>query len=150
MLVTDTWLPPSCAAMLPQKSSPPITPSVCVLAPPNAVPPQPATQAEMVMTRSAGQSRHVPTIGSQRRGAREASPFPHPPFKPCVRFSRTRLTDGPLGIVTHLLDSERSRATGAGPGPETSRSSTSPGGEAEHSAPPAEAGGGGDGPPHTR
>ena len=38
-------------------------------------------------------------IGSQGRGA-VAGPFPHPPFNPCVRFSRTRLTDGLLDMVT--------------------------------------------------
>ncbi|MEM6109336.1 LysR family transcriptional regulator, partial [Mycobacterium sp. 050272] len=32
------------------------------------------------------------SIGSQGRGGCRADPFPHPPFNPCVRFSRTRLT----------------------------------------------------------
>ena len=39
-------------------------------------------------------------IGSQGRSARNASPFPHSPFNPCVRFSRTRLTDGLIDMVT--------------------------------------------------
>jgi hypothetical protein len=39
-------------------------------------------------------------IGSQRRGAGAADPFPHSPFEPCKRFSRTRLTDGRLSMVT--------------------------------------------------
>src|SRR6266511_4164359 len=36
-------------------------------------------------------------IGSQGRGAL-ASPVPHPPFNPYVRFSRIRLTDDLLGM----------------------------------------------------
>src|SRR6202022_5130943 len=40
------------------------------------------------------------SIGSQGRGVRMADPFPHPPFNPCVRFSRTRLTDDLLDMVT--------------------------------------------------
>ncbi|HWG72613.1 MAG TPA: hypothetical protein VG184_01015 [Acidimicrobiales bacterium] len=39
-------------------------------------------------------------IGSQGRGARNADPVPHPPFNPYVRFSRIRLTDGLLDMVT--------------------------------------------------
>jgi hypothetical protein len=39
-------------------------------------------------------------IGSQGRGVRVADPFPRPPFNPCVRFSRTRLTDDLLDMVT--------------------------------------------------
>ena len=39
-------------------------------------------------------------IGSQGRAARHPSTFPHPPFNPCVRFSRTRLSDGLLDMVT--------------------------------------------------
>ena len=42
----------------------------------------------------------VVAIGSQGRGARKADPFPHPPFNPYVRFSRIRLTDGLLDMVT--------------------------------------------------
>jgi len=42
----------------------------------------------------------VVSIGSQGRGARKASPVPHPPFNPYVRFSRIRLTDGLLDMVT--------------------------------------------------
>ena len=38
-------------------------------------------------------------IGSQGRGA-VAGPVPHPPFNPYVRFSRIRLTDGLLDMVT--------------------------------------------------
>jgi hypothetical protein len=38
-------------------------------------------------------------ICSQGRRSSEAL-FPHSPFNPCVRFSRTRLTDGLLGMVT--------------------------------------------------
>ena len=38
--------------------------------------------------------------GSQGRRDRVAALIPHPPFKPCVRFSRTRLTDGLLCMVT--------------------------------------------------
>ena len=40
------------------------------------------------------------TIGSQGRGVRQADPIPHSPFNPYVRFSRLRLTDGLLGMVT--------------------------------------------------
>jgi len=43
---------------------------------------------------------HLNAIGSQGRGVRSAGPFPHPPFNPCVRFSRTRLTDDLLDMVT--------------------------------------------------
>ena len=39
-------------------------------------------------------------IGSQGRRDRVAALIPHPPFNPCVRFSRTRLTDGLLCMVT--------------------------------------------------
>jgi hypothetical protein len=39
-------------------------------------------------------------IGSQGRGVRLADPVPHPPFNPYVRFSRIRLTDGLLDMVT--------------------------------------------------
>jgi hypothetical protein len=39
-------------------------------------------------------------IGSQGRGACNASPVPHPPFELCVQFSRTQLTDGRLDMVT--------------------------------------------------
>ena len=42
----------------------------------------------------------APLIGSQGRGACNAGPVPHPPFNPCVRFSRTRLTDGLRDMVT--------------------------------------------------
>jgi hypothetical protein len=38
-------------------------------------------------------------IGSQGRGA-ASGPVPHPPFNPYVRFSRIRLTDGLLDMVT--------------------------------------------------
>lgn len=44
-------------------------------------------------------------IGSQGRGA-VAGPVPHPPFNPCVRFSRTRLNDDVLDMVTQPSDSE--------------------------------------------
>jgi hypothetical protein len=43
-------------------------------------------------------------IGSQGRGANEG-PVPHPPFNPCMRFSRTRLSDGLLDMVTQLSGS---------------------------------------------
>src|SRR5262249_21361444 len=33
-------------------------------------------------------------IGRPRRGKTRSPPAPGPPFKPCVRISRTRLTDG--------------------------------------------------------
>src|SRR5487761_1229319 len=62
-------------------------------------------------------------IGSQRRGACEASPFPHSPFEPCVRFSRTRLTDGLLSMVTLPPDSGWFRAIDTSPAVETSHSS---------------------------
>ena len=39
-------------------------------------------------------------IGSQGRSTRSAGLFPHSPFNPCVRFSRTRLTDDLLDMVT--------------------------------------------------
>jgi hypothetical protein len=45
-----------------------------------------------------------PAIGSQGRGAGEG-PFPHPPFNPYVRFSRIRLTDDLLDMVTLPSDS---------------------------------------------
>ncbi len=49
-----------------------------------------------------GQRISIPFIGRQWRGDCLASLFPHPPFKPCLRFSQTRLTDDPLSKVTHL------------------------------------------------
>ena len=42
----------------------------------------------------------VAVIGSQGRRCRCAVLFPHPPFNPYVRFSRIRLTDGLLDMVT--------------------------------------------------
>src|SRR5687767_993702 len=61
------------------------------------------------------QARGLPeTIGSQGRGAR-TGPFPHPPFNPYVRFSRIRLTDDLLGMVTPPSDSGRCHAGGTGP-----------------------------------
>ena len=39
-------------------------------------------------------------IGSQGRRCRDAVRFPRPPFNPYVRFSRIRLTDGLLDMVT--------------------------------------------------
>lgn len=51
------------------------------------------------------------SIGSQGRRSPEAL-FPHPPFNPCVRFSRTRLTCGVLDMVTQPSDSARSRVIG--------------------------------------
>ncbi|BBX72996.1 hypothetical protein MSHI_09020 [Mycobacterium shinjukuense] len=53
-------------------------------------------------------------IGSQGRGVRKADPFPHPPFNPCVRFSRTRLTDDLLNMVTLPSGSGWCHASGAG------------------------------------
>jgi hypothetical protein len=41
-------------------------------------------------------------------------PFPLPPFNPCVRFSRTRLSDDLLGVVTRLSGSGWCPAGGAG------------------------------------
>ena len=41
-----------------------------------------------------------PSTGSQGRRNRLAALFPHPPFNPYVRFSRIRLTDGLLDMVT--------------------------------------------------
>ncbi len=62
-------------------------------------------------------------IGSQGRGVGAADPSPHSPFDPCVRFSRTRLTDGLLGMVTLPPDSGWCPANGTDLGPETSRPS---------------------------
>jgi len=45
-------------------------------------------------------------IGSQGRSVQQVDLFPHPPFNPCVRFSRTRLSDGRLDIITLPLDNE--------------------------------------------
>ena len=45
-----------------------------------------------------GTPLHV--IGSQGRRCRDAVRFPRPPFNPYVRFSRIRLTDGLLDMVT--------------------------------------------------
>src|ERR1700739_4924152 len=56
----------------------------------------------------------LPAIGSQGRGVCGADPFPHPPFNPCVRFSRTRLTDDLLDMVTQPLGSGWCREVGAG------------------------------------
>src|SRR3954462_9588278 len=54
------------------------------------------------VTRTPSMSNSTPpiAIGSQGRGVRSAGPFPHPPFNPCVRFSRTRLNDDLLDMVT--------------------------------------------------
>jgi hypothetical protein len=52
----------------------------------------------LIVTRNNPVDEHA--IGSQGRGVREADPFPRPPFNPCVRFSRTRLTDDLLDMVT--------------------------------------------------
>ena len=56
---------------------------------------------------SAASTRAAVAIGSQGRGA-ASGPFPHPPFNPYVRFSRIRLTDDLLDMVT--LPSDRDRA----------------------------------------
>jgi hypothetical protein len=48
--------------------------------------------------------RSLSAIGSQGRGA-VAGPVPHPPFNPYVRFSRIRLTDDLIDMVTQLSDS---------------------------------------------
>jgi hypothetical protein len=53
-------------------------------------------------------------IGSQGRGVCVTDPFPHPPFNPCVRFSRTRLTDDRLDMVTLPSGSGWCREAGAG------------------------------------
>lgn len=47
-----------------------------------------------------GHSIHPFDIGSQWRGVRNADPFPRSPFNPCVRLSRTRLTDDLRGVAT--------------------------------------------------
>src|SRR5680860_726985 len=65
---------------------------------------------------SAGAVLRTIGIGSQGRRNRVAALFPHPPFYPCVRFSRTRLTDGPLDMVTQPSGSGWCRATCADPG----------------------------------
>jgi hypothetical protein len=52
-------------------------------------------------------------IGSQGRSARVGL-FPHPPFNPYVRFSRIRLTDDLLGMVTLPSDSGWCHGAGAG------------------------------------
>ena len=54
-------------------------------------------------------------IGGQGRSA-VASLSPHPPFKPCVRFSRTRLTDDLLDMVMQPSGSGRCRAVCVVPG----------------------------------
>src|SRR6516165_11955603 len=56
----------------------------------------------------------VEAIGSQGRSIRSADLFPHPPFNPCVRFSRTRLTDDLLDMVTPPLGSGWCHEAGAG------------------------------------
>ena len=71
-----------------------------------APPPRPAAGLPSITTSSPAE--HGRSIGSQGRGA-IAGPFPHPPFNPCVRFSRTRLTDGVLDMVTQPSGSERCR-----------------------------------------
>src|SRR5690625_2692353 len=71
---------------------------------------------------SAVESIRSSVIGSQGRSARVGL-FPHPPFNPCVRFSRTRLTDDLLDMVTQPSDSERCREAGRDLARETSRSS---------------------------
>ena len=45
-------------------------------------------------------------IGGQGRSA-VSGLVPHPPFNPCVRFSRTRLTDDLLDMVTQPSGSGR-------------------------------------------
>src|SRR5205807_1703056 len=83
-------------------------------------------------TRTSARSDSVATrffaIGSQGRGACGAGPAPHPPFNPYVRFSRIRLTDGLLGMVTRPSGSGWFRRAGADPGRGTrTASSGSPG-----------------------
>ncbi len=46
------------------------------------------------------------SIGSQGRVVGKAGTFPHPPFNPYVRFSRIRLSDGLLDMVTQPSGSE--------------------------------------------
>jgi poly(A) polymerase len=53
------------------------------------------------------------SIGSQGRGAGDG-PFPHPPFNPYVRFSRIRLTDDLLDMVTLPSGTGWCRGAGAG------------------------------------
>jgi acetate kinase len=57
---------------------------------------------------------YIASIGSQGRRYRCAARFPHPPFNPYVRFSRIRLTDDLLDMVTPPSDSGWCRAVGAG------------------------------------
>jgi hypothetical protein len=63
---------------------------------------------------SLGEDASRQVIGSQRRGAGVAGPSPHSPFEPCKRFSRTRLTDGLLSMVTLPPDSGWCHASGTG------------------------------------
>src|SRR4029078_8329610 len=82
-----------------------------------------AISSRALLSCSSGQTASLFSIGSQGRGVREADPFPHPPFNPCVRFSRTRFTDDLLDMVTqprgnewcHEADGGRSRQQLLGP-----------------------------------
>jgi len=64
--------------------------------------------------RSGPAPRPCPVIGSQGRRYRGAVLFPHPPFNPYVRFSRIRLTDDLLDMVTLPSDSGLCPSVGAG------------------------------------
>ena len=66
------------------------------------------------------------SIGSQGRRGRVAALFPHPPFNPCMRFSRTRLTDGLLCMVTLPSGNGYRPRAGPGPGRGTRPTSTCP------------------------
>ena len=59
---------------------------------------QPATGSCTPRQPSNVESHQGPLV-EHWRGTAHAARFQHPPFKPCVRFSRTRLTDGLPGVA---------------------------------------------------
>ena len=59
-------------------------------------------------------ARHRQSFSDQGRRYRCAARFPHPPFNPYVRFSRIRLTDDLLDMVTQPSGSGWCHAIGAG------------------------------------
>jgi hypothetical protein len=61
---------------------------------------KPLTSSSMAVVRSPRLPGTSGLIGSQGRRSRVAVLVPHPPFNPYVRFSRIRLTDGLLCMVT--------------------------------------------------
>jgi uncharacterized membrane protein YgaE (UPF0421/DUF939 family) len=84
-----------------------------------------ARLAELAGTGRTADPEWALAIGSQGRGA-ACGPFPHPPFNPYVRFSRIRLTDDLLDMVTLPSDSGSCPRACAGPARASILPSTGP------------------------